>query len=67
VVGHTLFLAGSGFLALGMLCAIFVVATFLFDVTTAVIAVTVLVAIVAFTWYVLPIRRGRDPRVRESE
>jgi hypothetical protein len=24
-------------------------------------------AVVAWTWYLLPLRRGRDPRIRESE
>ena len=66
-VGHTLFLVGTGFLALGMLCAIFVVADFLFGLVAAIVAVAVLVVLVVATWYALPIRRGRDPRIRGTE
>ena len=66
-VGHALFLAGTASLALGMLCAVFVVADFLIDLAAAVVSVIVLLALVAVTWYLLPLERARDPRIRQSE
>src|SRR5262249_28654429 len=61
-VGHTLFLIGAACLALGMLCAVFVVADFVIGLAAAVVSVIALSAIVAVTWYLLPLERGRDPR-----
>jgi Family of unknown function (DUF6328) len=66
-VGHRLFLAGTASLALGMLCAIFVVADFVVGIAAAVFSVILLVALVAVTWYLLPLERARDPRIRETE
>jgi len=66
-VGHALFLAGTASLALGMLCAVFVVADFVVGLAAAVVSVVVLLAIVSLTWYLLPLERGRDPRVRDTE
>ena len=66
-VGHALFLAGTACLALGMLCAVFVVVDFLSGLVAAVVTVIVLLALVGVTWYLLPIEHGRDPRVRQTE
>jgi Family of unknown function (DUF6328) len=66
-VGHALFLAGTACLALGMLCAVFVVADFLNGVVMAVVSVIVLLALVGVTWYVLPLARGREARIRRTE
>jgi len=65
--GHALFLAGTASLALGMLCAVFVVAEFVVGLAAAVVSVIVLVALVAVTWYLLPLERGRDPQIRHTE
>jgi len=66
-VGHRFFLAGTACLALGMFSAVFVVADFLFGLPAAIAGVGVLFALVVVTWYWLPIERGRDPRVRDTE
>jgi len=66
-VGHRFFLVGTGALVLGLLCAIFVVAEFLFGLAAAIVAVVALTALVATTWYVLPLERGRDPYVQRQE
>jgi hypothetical protein len=66
-VGHALFLAGTASLALGMLCAVFVVADFVVGLAAAIVSVLVLMALVAVTWYLLPLERGRDPRIRATE
>jgi hypothetical protein len=66
-VGHRLFLAGTVCLALGLFCSVFVVGEFLFGVGAAIPAVAVLLLLVAVTWYVLPLERGRNPRVRDTE
>ena len=66
-VGHVLFLIGTACLALGMFCAVFVVSQFLFGLASAIVAVVILLALVAVTWYVLPVERERDPKVRGTE
>jgi Family of unknown function (DUF6328) len=66
-VGHALFLAGTASLSLGMLCAVFVVADFLIGLTAALVSVIALPAPVAVTWYLLPLERARDPRIRSTE
>ena len=66
-VGHRLFLAGTALLAVGLLCALFVVSDFLVGPVVGAIAVVGGLLLVAATWYALPLRRGRDPRVRQSE
>ena len=66
-VGHRFFLAGTAGLTLGLLCATFVVADFLFGGVLAIAAVVSLLGLVALTWYLLPLERGRDPRVRRQE
>ena len=66
-VGHELFLAGTGSLALGMVCAVFVVAEFVVGLAAAIVSALVLLVLVASTWYLLPLERGRDPRVRHTE
>jgi hypothetical protein len=50
-----------------MLCAVFVVADFLFSLVAAIGAVILLLVLVAVTWYLVPLERGRDPRVRHTE
>ena len=50
-----------------MFSAVFVVADFLFGLPAAIVGVGVLLALVVVTWYWLPIERGRDPRVRDTE
>jgi len=66
-VGHELFLAGTASLALGMVCAVFVVVEFVFGLAAAIVSAAVLLVLVASTWYLLPLDRGRDPRVRHTE
>ena len=66
-VGHALFLAGTACLALGMLCAVFVVADFVVGLAAAAVSVLILLVLVTVTWYLLPLERGRDPRIRQAE
>jgi len=44
-----------------------VVGDFLYGGLAAILAASLLAVIVAVTWYALPLRRGRDPRVRRHE
>jgi hypothetical protein len=67
LMGHRLFLAGTAALSLGMLCAVFVAADFVVGPAAAVVAVVVLLSLVTATWYVLPVERARDPRIRDTE
>ena len=66
-VGHRFFLIGSGLLALGMCCAVFVVTHFLFGLAASIVVVLLLTVLVAATWYLLPTERSRRPRVRSTE
>ena len=66
-VGHVLFLVGTSCLAVGMLCAVFVVADFLAGAAVAVVSVIALLALVVATWYLLPLERGRDARIQQTE
>ena len=66
-VGHDLFLVGTGALGLGMVCTIFVAADFLFGPGAAIVSVAMLLLCVTIAWYVLPLTRGRDPRIRRTE
>jgi uncharacterized protein DUF6328 len=66
-VGHRLFLIGTAVLALGLLCAVFVVTELIAGVPGAIVATVVVVGIVASTWYVLPIVRGHREDIQRSE
>ena len=66
-VGHRLFLIGTAVLALGLLCAVFVVTELIAGVPGAIVATVVVVGIVASTWYALPIVRGHREDIQRSE
>jgi hydrogenase-4 membrane subunit HyfE len=67
VVGHQLFLIGTFCLALGLFAAVFVIGDLLFGILAASVATAAAFAVVLSTWYVLPLRRSHDPRVRAEE
>ena len=67
IVGHRLFLIGTGCLALGLFCAVFVIGELLFGVIAAAAAAAIAAAVVVSTWYVLPRQRAGDSRVRSVE
>jgi hypothetical protein len=50
-----------------MFCAVFVVEGFVVGLAAAAASVVLLLALVAVTCYLLPLERGRDPRVRDTE
>jgi Family of unknown function (DUF6328) len=66
-IGHRLFLVGTGCLALGLVCAAFLVGDLVYGLAAAIGGGALSTAIVISTWYVLPIRRSQDPRVRARE
>ncbi len=66
-VGHALFLAGTACLGAGLLCAVFLIADVLYGGVEATITTAVLGVVAVGTWYVLPLRRGGSPVVREHE
>jgi hypothetical protein len=66
-VGHQLFLIGTLCLAVGMCCAVFVIGDMIYGLAAAVSAIGVTIAIVAVTWYAIPLQRSRLPHVRETE
>jgi len=61
-VAHRLTLAGLGFLALAMTCAVLLVTRYLFSVATTVVVVSLVGAMFAMLWYVIPLRRRRVHR-----
>jgi MFS family permease len=66
-VGHRLFLTGTFCLAVGLLLAVFLIGDLLFGPGAAVAALAVPLVVVLGTWYALPLRRARDPRIRREE
>lgn len=66
-VGHWMFLAGTASLAVGILAAVLLVTDVLFGTVIAVVSVLVLGGGIAVLWYVVPLTRGRSPRVRSKE
>jgi hypothetical protein len=66
-VGHRFFLIGTFCLAVGLLCAVFVIGDMLFGILAAIGATAVALGVAVWTWYVLPIQRSHDPRVRAQE
>ncbi len=66
-VGHRLFLIGTGCLALGLFCAVFVFGELVFGVIAAAFAAAIIAAVVISTWYALPLRRSGDARLRSVE
>jgi Family of unknown function (DUF6328) len=65
--GHRLFLIGTCCLAIGLICAVFLIGDILYGLGAAIGGAVVSAAIVAWTWYLLPLRRTRDPDVRAAE
>ena len=66
-IGHCLFLIGVSCLAAGLLCAVFVMGDLLYGGVAAVLGAVAGAVLVASTWYVLPLRRARDPDIRAAE
>jgi hypothetical protein len=66
-VAHRLFLAGSTFLAAGVVTAVFLVNDFVFGTVAAVVSAGIIAATVIVTWYALPAVRSRTAAVRDQE
>jgi hypothetical protein len=62
VVAHRLTLAGLAFLALAMTSAVLLVTRYLFPVATTIVVVSLVGAMFATLWCVLPLRRRRVHR-----
>jgi len=61
-VAHRLFLAGTAFLALGIVAAVFMVDDVLFGTPAAVASAAGTALAVLLIWYALPLMRQRRPR-----
>jgi hypothetical protein len=66
-VGDVLFLIGTGVLALGVAGAVFLVMDFIYNLAAAIAATAAVTAVVAATWYVLPLARTSREDVRRLE
>ena len=66
-VGHWLFLAGTAFLAVGLLAGLLLVSDVLYGVVAAVIATTAVAACLVVTWYALALTRGRSAASEKEE
>ena len=66
-IGHRLFLVGTAALALGLLCAVFLVGELIAGIAGALVAAAVVIGIVGSTWYLLPLERGRNRTITRSE
>jgi hypothetical protein len=66
-IGHRLFLAGTTCLGVGIAGGLFLVSSVVFGSVTAIVCTVAACALLAVTWYALPLSRGREPRIRERE
>jgi len=66
-VAHVMFLAGTASLAFGIAVALFLVADVLFGTAAGVVAGGVVAVVVLLSWYITPLVRGREARVRNEE
>jgi hypothetical protein len=66
-VAHTMFLAGTALLALGILAAIYLVVDVLLGPVVAGATGALIAVIVIATWYLAPLTRGRSTRIRRQE
>jgi hypothetical protein len=67
LVAHRLFLVGSGLLAGGIICAVFLVASVLYGTVAAAVSAGAVALMVGVVWYLLPRERSRRPSVRHLE
>ncbi len=67
LVAHRLFLAGSGFLAAGIVAAVFLIGDVIYGTTAAAVSAAAIALTVVCTWYVLPTSRSRRPSVKALE
>jgi high-affinity Fe2+/Pb2+ permease len=66
-VGHSLFLVGTACLALGLLCAVFVIGDVLYGAWAAILGALLGGGLVAWVWYLLPTRHAHEPEIRRLE
>jgi hypothetical protein len=66
-IGHRLFLVGSGCLAVGLLCAVFFTGNVLYGPVAATTGVVLGGGVIAWFWYLLPIRHAHAPEIRRLE
>ncbi len=66
-IGHAMFLIGTATLGLGILAAICLVIEFLFGWVVAGVTVGVVGLAIVMSWYAMPLTRGLEPGIRQSE
>jgi Family of unknown function (DUF6328) len=66
-VAHRFFLVGTAFLGVGIAVAVFLVSDVVFGLPTAIACTTASTVVLVLAWYILPLSRGQDPRVRQEE
>ena len=66
-MGHVMFLVGTATLALGILAAMCLVMEVLFGWIAAGVTVGLIGLVIVASWYAVPLTRGLDSRIRESE
>ena len=66
-VGHSLFLVGTAFLALGLLAGLLLVSDVVYGALAAGIATTAVGACLFVTWYALALTRGRSAASEQEE
>jgi hypothetical protein len=66
-VGHWLFLAGTAFVALGIIAAVFLVSDVVYGWGAAAATSGAVGLCMLVSWYLMPLVRGRSGRVRTEE
>ena len=67
LVAHWFFLVGTAMLGVGILAGVFLVSSVVFGSATAIVCTIAAAVTLVATWYVLPLSRGREARVRQRE
>ncbi|MEP6893123.1 MAG: DUF6328 family protein [Gaiellaceae bacterium] len=66
-VGNRFFLVGTALLAIGIVAVLYLVGDVLFGTAAAIAGAAAVGALVASTWYLLPLQRMRRPDVEHEE
>ena len=66
-MGNRFFLAGTAFLAIGIVAVLYLVSDVLFGTLAAIVSAVAVGTLVAATWYLLPLQRARRPEIEQEE
>jgi hypothetical protein len=66
-VGNVLFLVGTALLGVGIVAVVYLVTSVLYGTAAAIATTCVVALLLVCLWYLLPLRRGSRPEIRDLE